>query len=358
MTEIERVDLWELFVGTLNIKGHFRWKGDFINFRVHTPGDAETTGTIIRHSIKHSDLKNIEDIFCDVSWSSVPFADYLLWILWVREEIFDMRSPLKENLVFAKRAFALINKDLKAGTVEKVFDILLQGEYFKDGSVNCQTSGGDYSLTSKGKRIAKILFKKTVHGTFAYDKSLSIAPEADITTCPRPAQVASGKGVSKSAVEAYQETIEWADEPAEVIVKNKKPIAVRDNQVVELLKKLNSLVEKNTIVNKKGFDSLKPINHQSLAELVKTLPPLPGYEKENENWVLSKTAAAITGMRASYLGNLRRHSEKIPVPDDGIFYGQDKDGRIWFKVAEDNRERASGKKIFYLKTSLSATIRN
>ena len=354
MTEIERVDLWELFVGTQNIKGHFRIRGDYIIFRVHTPGDAGTTATTLRHSVKISDLEDIEEIFNDVSWSSVPSADYLLWILWVREERFDMRSPLKKNdqLSFAKRAFSLIKQNIGNKTIGEVCDFLLRGDYFQKDSIDYPTPSTEYFLTTKGKRIAKRMFKKTTNGTFAYDISLSIASGAVVNTPPHTMQAASGRGNPKSAVEAYQEAIEWADEPAEVIVKNIEPLAVKDNRIIELLEKLNSLVEKNTAVNRKGFESLKPVNHQSLAELVKTLPPLPDYAKENENWVSSKTAAAITGLGAGYLGNLRRYSEKSPDPDNGVFYGQDKDGRIWFKVAESKREKTSGKKIFYLKTSL------
>ena len=48
------------------------------------------------------------------------------------------------------------------------------------------------------------------------------------TDCFYQAQAASGRGNPKSAVDAYNESIEWAGDPAEVIVKNKEPIFVRD----------------------------------------------------------------------------------------------------------------------------------
>jgi len=42
---------------------------------------------------------------------------------------------------------------------------------------------------------------------------------------------ASGRGIQKSATETYEESIEWADMPAEVVVKNEEPISVRDDGV-------------------------------------------------------------------------------------------------------------------------------
>ena len=165
--DVKRVELWDFFVGIQNIKGHFQWEGDYIKFRVHTPSDAETTGTTISHSIKHSDIKDIEDVFYDVSWASVPSPDYLLWILWIREEIFDIRSPLKESDKnnFVQRAFALSDQDIDGETERDMFDILLLEGYLEESSVDCQVSGRAYSLTSKGKRVANIMFTKTEKGT-------------------------------------------------------------------------------------------------------------------------------------------------------------------------------------------------
>ena len=95
-------------------------------------------------------------------------------------------------------------------------------------------------------------------------------------------------------------SIPLADEPNEVWVANEEPIAVRDDGVVkaiektnELLAKQNSLIEKGTAVNKKGFASLKPIDVRSLTELIKTLPPPAA--GEDENWLSVQTVAQSTG---------------------------------------------------------------
>ena len=48
---------------------------------------------------------------------------------------------------------------------------------------------------------------------------------------PAMTQVASGQGNAKSAIVAYQESIEWTDGPAKVIVKNDAPITTRDSGV-------------------------------------------------------------------------------------------------------------------------------
>ena len=58
---------------------------------------------------------------------------------------------------------------------------------------------------------------------------------------------ADGKGIPKTAaavLEGYQEWIEEADEPANVVIKNEEPIAVRDDKIIELLEKQNTLIEK------------------------------------------------------------------------------------------------------------------
>ena len=83
--EIERIDLWELFVGTQNLHRSLQPEGDYIIFRVRTP---DNTKTILRHFIKRSDLEDIEDIFNDVSWSSIPVSDYLFRCFFVKD-IFD-----------------------------------------------------------------------------------------------------------------------------------------------------------------------------------------------------------------------------------------------------------------------------
>ena len=105
----------------------------------------------------------------------------------------------------------------------------------------------------------------------------------------------------------------------------------RDEQIVELLKEQNRLIEKGTTVNRKGFDSLKPVNHQSLAELVRTLPPLR-LEKEDENWILAARVAEKTGETIENLKKQRQRGEHYP--HEGLVYGCDTEGRIWCNVSK------------------------
>ena len=94
--------------------------------------------------------------------------------------------PVSVNSSFVQRSFALINRNIKAETVEGVFGILLQGGYLEKWSVDGQASDNLYSLTSRGKRIAKRMFQKTTKGVFAYDKSQSVTQktESDIPLEP------------------------------------------------------------------------------------------------------------------------------------------------------------------------------
>jgi len=113
--------------------------------------------------------------------------------------------------------------------------------------------------------------------------------------------------------------------------------------VIELLKKTNTLIEKNTIVTKKGFESLKPVDHQSFAELVKTLPLLR-MEKEDENWILATTVKKHTGETLESLKKQRQRGEIYPY--EGVIYGRDTEERIWCQVSKS-------RKVFYLASHIS-----
>jgi hypothetical protein len=147
--------------------------------------------------------------------------------------------------------------------------------------------------------------------------------------------------------------------PLEVIVKNEEPIATiegPDSPVVgtieetnELLKTTNSLIEKGTTINKKGFDSLKPVTYKSLAELVPTLPPL-NQEREDENWVTRTTAAKLTQEEVGTLKKQRQQGENLLV--DGQEFGRDTKGRIWTKAGSGDSKK-NLRKYFYLRETLS-----
>ena len=137
------------------------------------------------------------------------------------------------------------------------------------------------------------------------------------------------------------------------MVQADKPLDVRDEEVVAaiketnaLLKKQNSLIKENTAVTKKGLPPTEPPEHQSLAELVKTLPPLK-YGREDENWVSLSTAATHTGETTDNLRKQRQRGENVFF--EGLEYGRDTEKRIWFGMSQ--------RKVFYLKKTLSALSR-
>ena len=192
MAEIDRGDLWNWFVGIGDEgdkHGYFRCVRDRIYFPVRTPGDPvripgdATTPektlepSIVERSIKESDLNDIVDIFCDVSWKSVPLEERLLWLLWVREKKFWMYSPLKKGDQFVQRIFAKIDKNIDDETVEELFNCLSKGGYLHENSTDDPVSDRTCSLTPKGDRAARRMFKKTAKGSFAYDKSQSFTPK-------------------------------------------------------------------------------------------------------------------------------------------------------------------------------------
>jgi hypothetical protein len=122
------------------------------------------------------------------------------------------------------------------------------------------------------------------------------------------------------------------------------------DNVKELAKEISApivaAIKEGTAVNKKGFQSLKSIDHQSLSELVKTLPPLH-CEKEDENWVTASTAVKNTGEPLGNLNKQRQRGESFPF--EGLVYGRDPEGRIWCHVS-------GSRKVFYRKSDLSGQI--
>jgi len=216
MTELNRIEVLEHFIGKQNIVDT-RWSKGYINFEAHSP--IKTTGTTIR-SIKDSDLDDIKDIFTGVLRSR-PFTDRLLWLLWVREVKLNLGALKEEDMLsFVHCAYVLDNDKIDIDKIVRGFDTLEQKEYLLKVSIDCR----EYPLTPPGKEIAEKMFVKMKDGRFAYIESPPIVSEDGIADLPRMTQAASGRGNPKSAVEAaYQESIEWADEPADVNLKKIDP---------------------------------------------------------------------------------------------------------------------------------------
>ena len=82
-----------------------------------------------------------------------------------------------------------------------------------------------------------------------------------------------------------------------------------------------------------------------LEEVIETLPSPPTNEKENEHWVLAKTAADRTGLQLNSLNAMRNsfNAEKYGP------FGRDSTGRVFWKPEE------SSKKVFYYVEYLSIT---
>jgi hypothetical protein len=78
-------------------------------------------------------------------------------------------------------------------------------------------------------KAARVLQAEMAQQANAYLNRHSF-PTAD-STFPAIAHAASGRGIPESAEEAYKTSIEWADEPAEVVVRNETPITVRDEGI-------------------------------------------------------------------------------------------------------------------------------
>jgi DNA-binding PadR family transcriptional regulator len=299
MTEFTDTEFLELFFDSgrveYNIYDVQRSVSHF-GFSVHRP-DCGTDVT--QRSYTLSFFERLKA--AAVPWSS-SITDYLLRLLWIREVKFEMEPPIKNDIFsLITRAFAL-NDAAKTSieTIKKGFDALLQGKYLDEIEVPNQIPDVTfenswvkvYSLTPKGKRYAKkmILTKKEFF----------------------------------------------------VSVESSPTSVKEDSQVVELLKKQNNLIEKGTAVNKKGFDSLKQKSHQSLAELVKTLPLLQ-QEREDENWVSLSTAETLTGEDKENLKKQRQRGANVLY--EGLEYGKDTEGRIWCQPSK--------RKVFYLKKYLS-----
>ena len=76
-------------------------------------------------------------------------------------------------------------------------------------------------------KAARVLQTEMAEQASAHlNRQQSSAVEFSLPTAP---QAASGRGNPKTAIAAYHDSIEWADSPAAVVVKNEEPVVVRDD---------------------------------------------------------------------------------------------------------------------------------
>ena len=244
MSEIANIELWELFTGRRVRSDHFDRPDDDSDSCVQPP-----------HPVKWNELKEITDTVANAPLNP-PFTDYLLRILWIREFKFGMSAlEMDAMLTFVQDAFILNDVEIDGDIVQRELRVLLENGYLQgldeDHWQPGMASGSGwttvYRLTLKGKKVAE---KRMNPATAAIDavsvsppikpvppwkrqtvESPPVVPETKLADTPIQMQAATGKGIPKLAaevLEGYQEWIEEADVPAEVVVKNEEPIAVRD----------------------------------------------------------------------------------------------------------------------------------
>jgi hypothetical protein len=86
--------------------------------------------------------------------------------------------------------------------------------------------------------------KGDVGGSVADNTPQSVVLGAkDIADYPYQMQAASGRGNPTSVLNAYHESIEEANEPADVVVKNRKPIDVSDKEGIKATKEITAVLE-------------------------------------------------------------------------------------------------------------------
>ena len=184
MTEITTANLFKLFAGEQNIND-MRWLGEDIYFIVgRFDIDSEQIETYYC-SITQSDLKDIFNVFTD-GMRSLPTTEYLLLVLWIREEKFKTDSLLElDRLDFVKNAFALNGIEIAPETIAWEFMELLRRECISEGitEVEGYIDEGvaeveqikDYFLSPTGKRVAEELFEAMKKPANASTESLPIA---------------------------------------------------------------------------------------------------------------------------------------------------------------------------------------
>ena len=148
--------------------------------------------------------------------------------------------------------------------------------------------------------------------------------EPNIVDYPFMMQAASSRGNPKSAVEACQESIEWAKEPARVIVKNKKPIITSespDSPLVEVINKLNERLDKTFIIE------FAPDEIKSL------LPEDCPIEGKEGFWESQKEYAFRIDKEESTLKQYRQTKNGVKLSKDDT-WGMDKAGNIFKKTGD------------------------
>jgi len=166
-------------------------------------------------------------------------------------------------------------------------------------------------------------------------------------------------GVAKDIVKGNQQTIlpeilgeivpiEPVNSPANMLITEFMQGALDQQKdaiqpLIVAVEKVATAVTKNTAETKKGFQSLKMTNNQSLEELIKIIPTPP-----HEHWVTAQEVADHTSEPIANLNKQRQRGEQ--VRDDSLVFGRDPEGRIWCRSESSNV-------VFYLKSTVPGMSR-
>jgi hypothetical protein len=293
MPEITDTDVLELFAGKQ---------------------DAERT-------IQLSDFESIKNAVIPRTSS---IADYLLLLLWIREVKFGMSPWLKwdDMVILALNAFAINDIEVGDEIEWKAFVELVREGCLQETTADRQTK--IYSLTLKGKKTAEKMFGAK-GDTLAHVEAPPFILGSDVTDYPFMIQAANGRGVPKSAVEACQESIEWAEEPANVNIENPKGIS---DPIVKAIDKQTKEIQKQTAIlenlknePKSVYLTDKPITTKSL-------------QKPNEKdgfWEPQTDYATRVSLEVKSLQKYRETKEGMVWAEDGT-WGIDGQKHICRKV--------------------------
>jgi hypothetical protein len=194
-------------------------------------------------------------------------SDHLLYLVWFRECKFGMAPLHSDNLVaFFTSAYALTYEaHVSAETVWHFFNSLVDSGYIENKDVKLKSGWvKSYPVSIFGKKEAEKWFNDLVLKTEQFDdapylpenrqedaivQTPTLVAEAKSFVAPSFSIAASGKGNPKSgmtaAEEACQESIEWADDPAEVNVNNPNDI---NTPIVKAIEKQTKEIQKQTAI--------------------------------------------------------------------------------------------------------------
>jgi len=350
VANISDVELWELFTGR-QVTHDERMELQHPDYDSDSPINKG-------FPVKWNELIGIKNIVANVTLS---ITDYMLLLLWIREVKFEMPALLIEqdlkNFIrgaYIFRGIEKCNKEIGKNIIKQ-----LHAGHLKDRNGISSPSGFTtvYCLTSLGKQVGKRKFNEQESPTTAIVFPASVIAANDVKpvsdcekheTAITPSkrtkaqitpsvgdiadyltmtQAASGRGNPVTAVEAaYNESIERAEEPAEVIVKNEKPIITSespDSPIVQAIEKATATLQE-ILQRPLGFyyaDRQKPFTQEDIPD-------------ESKGFFLSQNDYAKR--QKCRVGTLKKYRETdngaTTISANGVQWIKDKVGNLLRRV--------------------------